>query len=244
MKNGHRSRHTPCAVPCSHLAARDDSFRGARRPVWSRLSETRKRVAQRLAPAPRWLGAGCIVVGLAVACCAAPPADTAPQVQTTNKNPAPSERSKPAAASAEKQTEQSTAKPTPKYITQSLRGKVVWLNEAVSRKYGVRLDADMAQSVAALETTDGELIPIMKEDRGRGFWKDARLRGVDLELMVRRYKGLPMVQVIRVYRLRDGKKYELDYWCDVCSIQMFELKQCECCQGPTRLRERLVEEKK
>ena len=137
----------------------------------------------------------------------------------------------------------STTKESPKHVTQTLRGKVVWLSDAVARKFGVRLDADAAESLAALETTDGELIPLMKEDRGRGFWKDERLRGIELEVVVRRYQGLPLVQVIQVYRLKDGKKYEVDYWCDICAIQMFELKQCECCQGPIRLRERLVEEK-
>ena len=50
-----------------------------------------------------------------------------------------------------------------------------------------------------------------------------------------------MVQVVRVYVLKPDGKYELDYWCDICSIAMYELKPCECCQGPTRLRERLVE---
>ena len=156
-------------------------------------------------------------------------------------------RQTPEAAKSAAKTDkasQGSQKASSKYITETLRGKVVWLSEALSRKHGVRLDADAAETVVALETADGELIPLMKEDRGRGFWKDARLRGVDLELVVRRYKGVPVVQVIRVYRLKEGKKYEVDYWCDVCAIQMFELKQCECCQGPTRLRERLVEEKK
>ena len=55
------------------------------------------------------------------------------------------------------------------------------------------------------------------------------------------YPGTDQVQVIRVYTFHDGKKFELDYWCDVCSIPMFELKDCECCQGPTRIRERPVE---
>jgi hypothetical protein len=140
------------------------------------------------------------------------------------------------------QAAKSDHKQPAKYITQTLRGKVVWLSEALSRKHGVRLDGDAAESLVALETGDGELVPLMKEDRGRGFWKDARLRGIELELVVRRYKGVPLVQVIRVYRLKEGKKYEVDYWCDVCAIQMFELKDCECCQGPIRLRERVVEE--
>ena len=27
-----------------------------------------------------------------------------------------------------------------------------------------------------------------------------------------------------------------DYWCDICSIPMYEIKRCECCQGPIRMR--------
>jgi hypothetical protein len=127
--------------------------------------------------------------------------------------------------------------------TESIRGKVVWLAEALKRRFGVRLDGDAAESQVALETADGELIPLMKEDRGRGFWKDARLRGIEMELLVRRYPGSPVVQVIRVHTLKGGKKYELDYWCDICAIPMYELKDCECCQGPIRIRERLVEGK-
>ena len=63
----------------------------------------------------------------------------------------------------------------------------------------------------------------------------------ELELLVRRYDGSPVVQVIRVYTRRADGRYELDYWCDICSIPMYELKPCECCQGETRLRERKVD---
>ena len=42
--------------------------------------------------------------------------------------------------------------------------------------------------------------------------------------------------------LHDGKKYELDYWCDICAIPMYELKECECCQGPIRFRFRETDE--
>jgi len=176
------------------------------------------------------------LLALALAFCAQLIADEPPAAAPkgdSRKPPAPA----PGADKAAK------SKPAAKHVTQTLRGKVVWVSEALARKHGIRLDAD-AESLAALETADGELVPLMKEDRGRGFWKDGRLRDVEMELVVRRYEGVPLVQVIRVYRLRGGKKFELDYWCDVCAIQMFELKDCECCQGPTRIRERAVEEKK
>jgi hypothetical protein len=118
---------------------------------------------------------------------------------------------------------------------------VVFVGDALQRLFDVRVDADAAESSVVLETADGKLHPIVKDVRGRGFWMDERLRGVEMELMVRRYEGSPFVQVMRVCTIKNGRKYELDYWCDICAIVMYELKECECCQGPTRLRERLVE---
>ena len=44
-------------------------------------------------------------------------------------------------------------------------------------------------------------------------------------------------------RLRHDPAFrlELDYWCDICAIAMYELKECECCQGPIELRRRKTE---
>jgi len=127
-----------------------------------------------------------------------------------------------------------------RYRTERIRGKVVWLGEAVQRQHGIEIDEDAAESVVALETQDGQIIPLLKDARGRGFMMDKRLRNRPMELLVRRYDGLPVVQVLTVYTLHDGKKFELDYWCDICAISMYELKECECCQGASRLREREV----
>ena len=69
---------------------------------------------------------------------------------------------------------------------------------------------------------------------------DERLRDRELQLLVRRYKDVPMLQVIRVFEPRKDGLYEIDYWCDICAIPMYILKPCECCQGETRLRETKV----
>jgi hypothetical protein len=130
----------------------------------------------------------------------------------------------------------------PRYKTEPLRGRVVWLADALRRRYGVETDADAAHSQVALDADDGVLYPIVKDFRGRAFHLDERLRNVEVELLVRRYEGSPLVQVVRVYTLKPDGKYELDYWCDVCAIPMYELKECECCQGPVRIRERRVDE--
>jgi hypothetical protein len=129
-----------------------------------------------------------------------------------------------------------------KYSTERLRGKVVWLEDALERRYGVATEPESAKTSVVLEMTDGTLLPIVPDTRGRAFTVDERLRDVELEVLVRRYAKVPMIQVIRVLRPTDKGLLEVDYWCDVCAIPMYILKPCECCQGQTRLRERPVEE--
>ena len=128
-----------------------------------------------------------------------------------------------------------------RYETVTLRGRIVWQIDALKRKFEVAVDPDAAKSVVCLETkavegSGGELVPIVKDFRGRGFHLDPKLHEFDWELVVRRYSGSPFVQIVRTYVWREGKRFEFDYWCDICAIPMFELKECECCQGPIRFR--------
>ncbi len=127
-----------------------------------------------------------------------------------------------------------------KYRTQAMRGRVVWLNEALKRRYGIGTVPEAAQRVLALETAQGQLLPIVEDIRGRAFRKDPRLRKMDVELLVRQYVGSPQLQIIRVYAHEKGKKVQIDYWCEICAIAMYELKACDCCQGPIDLRRRAV----
>ena len=127
------------------------------------------------------------------------------------------------------------------YTTETVHGRVVWLDEALKRLYDVTTEAEAAETAVVLEMADGRLLPIVPDVRGRAFMVDARLRNVELELLVRRYAGVPMIQVIRMFRTTPEGRFEIDYWCDVCAIPMFILKACECCQGPTRIREQKVD---
>lgn len=144
---------------------------------------------------------------------------------------------KPATAGASK----SAPADERKYTTETLRGKVVWLSDALERQFGVRTEADAAHSAVVLETAEGRLVPIVPDTRGWAFTVDERLRDVELELRVRRYERSSYVQVIRVLRREQGDLFEIDYWCDICAIPMFILKPCECCQGQTRLREQKLD---
>ena len=128
----------------------------------------------------------------------------------------------------------------PPHETVVERGRVVWLAKAMEGKHGVTSVDEAKERVIALAAGGGRLLPLIEDVRGRAFRKDDRLRKMDLELEARRFRRSPFLQVIRTYEIKDGRKYELDYWCEICSIALYELKPCDCCQGPLELRRREV----
>ena len=128
--------------------------------------------------------------------------------------------------------------PKAEFTLDTVRGHVVYLAEALEKRAGVATVPEAKDRILALETKNGELIPLLEDVRGRAFRRDERLRKMEVELLVRRYKGSPVVQVIRVFEVAKDGLYEVDYWCEICAIAMYELKDCECCQGPIELRRR------
>ena len=128
------------------------------------------------------------------------------------------------------------------YRTESIGGRVVWMAEALQRRHGITSVPEAQQRILAIQTVAGDLFPIIEDLRGRSFRTDERLRAIDVELLVRRYDAVPMIQILKIHEIKDGKKYVVDYWCDICAIVMFETGPCACCQDDNRLRKRLVEQ--
>ncbi len=134
----------------------------------------------------------------------------------------------------------STAKSNPPAAInkQLFSGRVVRLKEALKRR-GVKTGSEFDKQVV-LESVTGELIPIVPDWRGRAFYQDKRLRNRRVDLVGYRRAGIPYLQVLMVFTVDKRKNKEVrqyfDYWCDICSIPMYEIKMCECCQGPIRMR--------
>lgn len=125
----------------------------------------------------------------------------------------------------------------PAFDEVTVRGRVVWAADALARRFGVRAVPESRERLLCLETKDGQLHPLLEDPRGRAFRVDPRLRERDVELLTRRHRGSPLLQIVRVYELApDGRRFELDYWCEICAIAMYELKPCDCCQGDIELR--------
>lgn len=129
---------------------------------------------------------------------------------------------------------QSSSTPPPE--KRLFRGQVVRVPEALQRA-GVKAYSEELKDQVALETPDGELLPILPDWRGRAFFQDERLRDRKVELIGFRRQGIPYLQVLQVFTFDEkGQRQYTDYWCDICSIPMYELKPCDCCQEDIRLR--------
>jgi hypothetical protein len=131
---------------------------------------------------------------------------------------------------------EATATPPDDAVKAIVSGKVVMLADALKSR-GVKTYTEEIKDQVVLVTPDKELIPLVPDWRGRAFYQDERLRDRPVDLVVNRRPGVPWVQVLSIYTFDEkGIRQITDYWCDVCSIPMYEIKECECCQGPTRLR--------
>jgi hypothetical protein len=151
-------------------------------------------------------------------------------VAADDRNGGPSKPNADAATEAE--TPSDKAGPPDREL---FRGRVVMLREALKARDITAFDEMKDQVV--LETPAGELIPIIADWRGRAFFQDKRLRDRKVELIGTRRPGVPYLQVLVIYTFdeNDVRQYT-DYWCDICSIPMYEIKPCDCCQDSTRLR--------
>jgi len=143
-------------------------------------------------------------------------------------------KQQPQAAAAQKPADSSstTKDATPREL---FTGQVVLLRDALKRK-GIPSNEEFDKQVV-LETPAGELIPIVPDWRGRAFYQDEKLRNRKVELAGMRRPGVPYLQVLMIFTFDEkGTRQYTDYWCDICSFPMYEIKPCDCCQAPIHLR--------
>jgi len=125
-----------------------------------------------------------------------------------------------------------------RFTTEVAVGKVVFLAPAMEQATGARAVPEARERILALQTLAGNYIPLLEDVRGRAFRTDERLRTMQVKLWLRHYEGFPLAQILRVVEVTPDGEFEIDYWCDVCAIALFEQKDCDCCQGPVVLRRR------
>jgi hypothetical protein len=119
---------------------------------------------------------------------------------------------------------------------QYFKGKVVPLADVLA-KHGAKLDADAKPYWLALVSDDGKILPLVKDDGARMFFKDAKLLNRPMRLTGKLIAGSQLLQVVNVHSIVGGKLHEVYYWCDICTIRAYEAGICECCGAPMDFRE-------
>jgi len=98
----------------------------------------------------------------------------------------------------------------------------------------------------AIETAEHRLLVLDGDGATAHVLHDARLAGVDIEAKGH-FTTADHFQVDPFFThaphvLKEGKRCQITYWCDVCSIRQYEPGPCWCCQRETALSLRAEDE--
>lgn len=113
-------------------------------------------------------------------------------------------------------------------------GKVQPLAVAL-KKLGAKPDADT--DGLTLVTAGGEVFTLVKDDASRKLFLDPNLHDRDVRLTAVKLPGTQTLQVQKVQTVKDGKAFDVDYWCDQCQLAATQPGKCVCCGGDVVLRE-------
>lgn len=116
------------------------------------------------------------------------------------------------------------------YRLETYRGEVVMLTELPSLKNLV-FDKEPVLKQVVLLQADGSFLPLLSDDASRALFIDKRVRNKKAELVARKHKGMPYLQVVSFKIESEGKLQTPEYYCEVCAISVRFPQDCPCCQG-------------
>ena len=128
----------------------------------------------------------------------------------------------------------------PQGKNQVFKGVVVSLEQLLAKE-NIKLDPEAA-SLMVLQTDDGKVFPLVRDGGSRMFFKDKRLLDRPMRLTAQPVAKGSFLQVVRVQSYVKDQLCDVYYWCEICAIRSHELGICDCCGGPTELREVPIKE--
>ena len=122
-----------------------------------------------------------------------------------------------------------------------LHGRVVCLAEEMHRLRDAPLPTGH-QHLYGFKTQDGGYYTLLRTKFSEALFADERFRQKELLLKGRVFPDSRIFETATIRSIRNGRVYDLYYYCDVCDIQAVAPGPCECCQGPTELVEKPLQE--
>lgn len=106
---------------------------------------------------------------------------------------------------------------------------------------GQLLAAESQEAEHQLKSDDGKVWQLVVETDAYHALHDPKLAGRTWEFV-----GLPLeddqFEVRKLFTIKDGKRYNVTYYCEICHIVSYRPGRCMCCQEDVELREIPAEE--
>jgi len=122
------------------------------------------------------------------------------------------------------------------------RGRLVCLIEEMKEKY--RADAPPIHEHLAGFRVDGDppaggfrYYTLYRNASSEALFVDGRFKEHELRLRGRVFPSTSVLEVSSFQWYRDGKLFDVYYWCSVCAIRGVDPGPCECCKDKVELRE-------
>jgi hypothetical protein len=116
-----------------------------------------------------------------------------------------------------------------------LRGHIVCL-DAAGKRLDTLLGCNGPGVRYALSDRDGKLHDFSSTDASAAIFTDARVRQRELQVTAQA-TARQQLEIIRVQSVRQGKLYDLYYFCELCNIRAYAPGLCPCCRNEMEFRE-------
>jgi hypothetical protein len=116
-----------------------------------------------------------------------------------------------------------------------VRGHAVCL-DALGRDEESFLDCSEANHHFGFESKSGKLYKFGPADPMTPIFTDNRVRQRELQISGRLHSG-DQLEIIKVQSVKEGKLYDVFYFCEVCNIKAYVPGLCPCCRAEMEFRE-------
>jgi len=121
------------------------------------------------------------------------------------------------------------------------RGKLVCLIEEMKEKYRAQA-SPIHEHLLGFRAEGDRYYTLYRNALSEALFVDARFKERELRLTGRVFPSTSIVEVSRFQWYREGKLFDVYYWCEVCAIRGVDPAACACCQEKVELREAPVGE--
>ncbi|HYV04474.1 MAG TPA: hypothetical protein VFB82_07815 [Blastocatellia bacterium] len=114
-----------------------------------------------------------------------------------------------------------------------VRGRIVCLD---SRGRGDVVGCTEASGNFGLVRPDGRLYRFLSTDISTAMFTDPRVRQRELQITAKPLSG-DKLEIVTVQSIRDGKLYDIYYFCELCNVRAYAPGPCPCCRAELEFRE-------